>query len=271
MKSTISRKGCRKPDQLRTVNVSFNTFGYAAGSVLLELGNTKVLCSVNLQQNVPNFLKGKKTGWLTAEYAMLPTSSATRIPREAAVMRRNGRSVEISRLIGRSLRSVVDLSLIGERTIVIDCDVLKADGGTRTACITGAFLALRAAVNNWLEKRKIKENIIIDSLAAISVGIVEGVPLLDLDFSEDSCADSDFNFVLTRSNKIVEIQGSSEGAAVSWQQFEQARCLAIKGVDELFKIGNIFFDTQVFNSSSEKKDNRRKSPLFSLGNRQKNI
>jgi len=269
MENTLNRKDCRKSDQLRNVKISFNVFGYAAGSVLFELGNTKVLCSVNLQQNVPHFLKGKKTGWLTAEYAMLPTSSKTRIQREASVMRRNGRSVEISRLIGRSLRSVVDLSLIGERTIVVDCDVLQADGGTRTACITGAFLALRAAFSSWIENKLIKENIITDSLAAISVGIVDGCPLLDIDFAEDSCADADFNFVITRSNKIVEIQGSSEGATVSWQQFEQAKNLAIKGVNELFEIGNTFFDAQMLEIVPEKSENKKTAPLFSLVNRQK--
>jgi len=275
MKNSVERKGCRKPDQLRDVTVSFNVFGYSAGSVLLEIGNTKVLCSVSLQQNVPNFLKGKKTGWLTAEYAMLPTSSATRVPREASLMRRNGRSVEISRLIGRSLRSVVDLSLLGERTIFVDCDVLQADGGTRTACITGAFLALRVAVEYWLKNKIIKEDILTDSLAAISVGIVDGTPLLDIDFSEDSCADSDFNFVITRSNNIVELQGSSEGVMVSWKQFEQVRDLAIKGVQDLFTIGNTFFDKEILEIIDQNKDNRKNNkktaPLFSLGNRQKNI
>lgn len=271
MENAVERKGFRKPDQLRNVNALFNVFGYAAGSVLLEIGNTKVLCAVNLQQNVPNFLKGKKTGWLTAEYAMLPTSSATRVPREASLMRRNGRSVEISRLIGRSLRAVVDLSFLGERTIFVDCDVLQADGGTRTACITGAFLALRAAVNHWLKNKLIRENIITDSLSAISVGVVDGCPLLDIDFSEDSCADADFNFVITRSNKIVEIQGSSEGATVSWQQFEQVKDLAIKGVNELFEIGDTFFDKEMLEITPQKKDNKKTAPLFSLGNRQKNI
>jgi len=275
MKNSIERKGCRKPDQIRDVKITFNAFGYAAGSVFFEIGNTKVLCSVNLQQNVPNFLKGKKKGWLTAEYAMLPTSSSSRVPREASLMRRNGRSVEISRLIGRSLRSVVDLSLLGERTIFVDCDVLQADGGTRTACITGAFLALRAAVNYWLENKIIKEDILTDSLAAISVGIVNGAALLDIDFSEDGSADADFNFVITRSNNIVELQGSSEGAVVSWQQFEQVKDLAIKGVDNLFAIGNNFFDKEIVAAASQKKDtnkdNKKAAPLFSLLNRQKNI
>ena len=275
MEKIIERKGCRKPDQLRDVTVSFNVFGYSSGSVLLEIGNTKVLCSVSLQQHVPNFLKGKKIGWLTAEYAMLPTSSATRVPREASIMRRNGRSVEISRLIGRSLRSIVDLSLLGERTIFVDCDVLQADGGTRTACITGAFLALRAAVDHWLNNKIIRENILTDSLAAISVGIVDGTALLDIDFSEDSNADADFNFVITRSNNIVELQGSSEGATVSWQQFEQVKDLAIKGVNDLFEAGNTFFDKEIVAASSQNKDtnkdNKKTAPLFSLFNRQKNI
>ena len=247
----FQRKDGRQPDHLRIINVSFNTFGYAAGSVLFELGNTKVLCSVSLQNGVPHFLKGKKTGWLTAEYAMLPTSTMNRMVREISSMRRNGRSVEISRLIGRSLRTIVDLDILGERTIYIDCDVLQADGGTRTACITGACLALRAAVDYWLENRVIKETIITDTLAAVSVGVVNGVPLLDLNYQEDSNADADFNFVITKSNKIVEIQGASEGATVSWEQFERARELAVTGVRELIKIGDQLFDQEAGDQSVE--------------------
>jgi len=268
MKNPIERRGHRKSDQLRNVTISFNVFGYSAGSVLFEVGRTKVLCSVSLQNGVPQFLKGKKTGWLTAEYAMLPTSCATRIARESTLMRRNGRSMEISRLIGRSLRTIVDLSLIGERTIYIDCDVLQADGGTRTACITGSFLALRVAVNSWLKKNMIRENMLTDSLAAISVGIVDDIPLLDLNFDEDSRADADFNFVITGSNKIVEIQGSSEGATVSWGQFDKAKDLAINGVDQLIKIGDKRFEKEFLEVSNQKRDTRKSVPIFSLGNRQ---
>jgi len=279
LEKIFQRNDGRQADYLRKVTVSFNTFGYAAGSVLFELGNTKVLCSVSLQNGVPHFLKGKKTGWLTAEYAMLPTSTMNRMVREVSSMRRNGRSVEISRLIGRSLRTIVNLDILGERTIYIDCDVLQADGSTRTACITGACLALRTAVNYWLKNKLIKETILTGSLAAVSVGVVNGVPLLDLDYYEDSQADADFNFVITKSNKIVEIQGASEGATVSWEQFERARELAVLGVQELTRIGDQLFDTESDKNIGKKaaksnnrnsflqNKNNKKPALFSLANR----
>ncbi|KKP29896.1 MAG: Ribonuclease PH [candidate division TM6 bacterium GW2011_GWF2_30_66] len=274
------RKDGRSPQNLREIKVEFNTFGYAAGSVLFEVGNTKVLCSVSLQVGVPKFLKGQKKGWLTAEYSMLPMSSQQRIEREATVMRKNGRSVEISRLIGRSLRTIIDFDLLGERTIYIDCDVLQADGGTRTACITGACLALRTAVDFWLRNKIIRETIIKDSLASISVGVVDGLAVLDLSYEEDSRADADFNFVITKSNKIVEIQGASEGNFVSWEQFEQAKELACSGIKELLKVGDNIFehnfgkskdssDLDKLNELGNQDNNKNfKAPLFSLGNRQ---
>jgi len=274
-----SRSFCRKSDQVREIKVKFNAFGYADSSVLFQMGNTKVLCAVSLQSGVPHFLKvsvknesGKfyrraKSGWLTAEYSMLPSSTAVRTTREISSMRRNGRSVEISRLIGRSLRTIVDLSAIGERTIIIDCDVLQADGGTRTACITGACLALRLAVDKWLKNNIIKETILTDQIAAVSVGVLKEDVLLDLDFSEDSKADADFNFVLTRSGKIVEIQGASEGATVTWDQFEQAKKLAVMGIENLFKIGDQFINKKLLSSENKIIDNK-KVPLFSLKNRQ---
>lgn len=268
MTNPIARRGGRKPDQLRKVKVLFDAFGYSDGSVLYEIGNTKVLCSVNLQPSVPPFLKGKKTGWLNAEYAMLPSSTANRVAREISLMRRNGRSVEISRFIGRSLRTIVDLSLLGERTIVVDCDVLQADGGTRTACITGACLALRVATNKWLKNGYIKEDILTDSIAAISAGIVNGNPILDIDFSEDSSADADFNFVITKSNKIVEIQGTSEGSLVTWQQFDQARIFALQGIEKLFEIGDKFLREKNIEKKNKNKDNKKAAPFFSLQNRQ---
>jgi len=272
----FQRKDGRQPGHLRTTNILFNAFGYAAGSVLFELGNTKVLCSVSLQNGVPHFLKGKKTGWLTAEYAMLPASTMNRTIRETSSMKRNGRSVEISRLIGRSLRTIVDLDLLGERTIYIDCDVLQADGGTRTACITGACLALRSAINYWLENRVIKETILTGSLAAVSVGIVNGIPLLDLNYHEDNQADADFNFVITKLNKIVEIQGASEGATVSWEQFEKVKELAILGIREFIQIGDQWFEpgsvkpeqSAYQKSRNTISQNRNKKPaFFSLQNR----
>ncbi|MFC1841634.1 ribonuclease PH [Candidatus Dependentiae bacterium] len=269
MKNFTERKDGRKPSQIRNISVTFNAFGYADGSVLFEVGNTKVLCSVSLQQGVPHFLKGSKKGWLTAEYSMLPTSTTNRIARESTLMRKNGRSVEISRLIGRSLRSIVDLDFFGERTIYVDCDVLQADGGTRTASITGACLALRAAVANWLQKGMIRETIITDYVAAISVGVLQDQVLLDLNFQEDSSADADFNFVLTKSNTIVEIQGASEGQTVTWDHFERAKQGALQGVAQLFAITDGVFNKKFLANVAQNSDNKtKKVPLFSLLNRQ---
>ena len=185
-KMKLMRADNRAHNQLRPISLRHNEFGYAPGSVLFALGNTKVLCSVNMQPNVPPFLKGSKSGWLTAEYAMLPAATQLRTNRESSSFKRNGRSVEISRLIGRSLRNIVDLSKIGERTIIIDCDVLQADGSTRTACITAANYALHAAQAHWLERKVIDQPIITNRIAAVSVGINQDDALLDLDYTEDS-------------------------------------------------------------------------------------
>src|SRR6266404_6459616 len=212
----IIRNDKRTPDQLRPVSFSRDIFEYAAGSVLFEMGNTKVLCAVSLQNGVPPFLRGKGIGWLTAEYSLLPTSTMTRTQRESSSAGKNGRSVEIARFIGRCFRSIVDTSTIGERTITIDCDVLQADGGTRTAAITGAFLALKMAQEYWLQARLINQSIIIEHIAAVSVGVVDGNVLLDLNYQEDSVATADFNFVITQTNKIVEMQGGAETAPLSW-------------------------------------------------------
>lgn len=232
------RAANRAADMLRPLKVTYDFFSYAAGSTLFEMGNTKVLCSVTIQQGVPHFLRGKKTGWLTAEYSMLPASTPIRTVRELTANKRSGRTIEISRLIGRALRSVVNLNLIGEQTIFIDCDVVQADGGTRTACITGAYLALKAAQARWLDEGHIQAPFLIDELAAISVGMSASGPLLDMDFAEDSAIDADFNFVLTRSGKVVEIQGSAERAPLLWSDYDSIRSLAIQGSEELFT----FFD-----------------------------
>jgi ribonuclease PH len=224
----------RRPDQIRPIKVTYDIFEYASGSVLYEIGKTKVMCAVTLQEGVPPFLRNTKTGWLSAEYSMLPTSTQTRSSREAVTGKRNGRSVEISRLISRALRTIVRLDLLGERTITIDCDVVQADGGTRTACITGASLALHAAMRTWLEQGIITQSILTDQIAAVSVGMVNQSLLLDIDFIEDSEGDSDFNFVLTRSGSLIEVQGTSEKKPMNWQQFEIARLLAIKGVNDIF-------------------------------------
>ena len=206
----ILRNDGRTPDQLRPVSFSRGIYEYAAGSFLFEMGKTKVLCAVSLQPGVPQFLRGKGTGWLTAEYSLLPTSTVTRTQREAATNRKDGRSVEIARFIGRCFRSVVNLSDIGERTITIDCDVLQADGGTRTAAITGSFLALHMAQEKWLQSRVITKPIITDHITAVSVGVVQDTIFLDLNYEEDSVATADFNFVITQSNKIIEMQGGAE-------------------------------------------------------------
>lgn len=238
MASEYIRAGQRLHDQLRPLKITYDVFSYAAGSTLFEIGNTKVLCAVTLQQGVPHFLRGKKTGWLTAEYSLLPAATPIRTVREITANKRSGRTIEISRLIGRALRSVVNLDQLGEHTIFIDCDVLQADGGTRTACITGAYLALKSAIAKWMHKGILAKSILIDELAAISVGINQDIVLLDLDFMEDSVTEADFNFVLTRSGKVVELQGSAEGFPLTWEHYESMRFLAIKGIQELFT----FFD-----------------------------
>lgn len=251
------RQNNRAYNQLRKIKISYSPFGYASGNVLFEMGNTKVLCSVMMQKGVPPFLKGSKTGWLTAEYALLPAATTIRTQREATLFKRNSRSVEISRLIGRSLRSIVQLDNIGEQTIMVDCDVLQADGGTRTACLTGAYLALEAAEQYWLERDIIPEPIIKDALAAISVGVIDNQVYLDLDYSEDNRADADFNFVLTSSGKLIEVQGSAEKTALSWEIFEQLRQLACRGIAKLFH----------YSKRLTKDNNQEKGQLFSLQRR----
>ena len=234
MSGTFVRADRRKVDQLRSVHIEYGVCGNADASVLFCMGNTKVLCTIVLQDGVPPFLRGKKEGWLTAEYSMLPASTHTRTVREAAVMKRSSRSLEISRLIGRSLRSVVDLTLLGERTIYIDCDVIQADGGTRTAAITGTYCALLHAVQNrW--QHFLKKEFLKDSIAAVSVGWKEGVGLLDLDFEEDSSIDADFNFVITGSGRIIEVQGTAEKVPLTWDAVAQMYGLASVGVRQLFE------------------------------------
>jgi ribonuclease PH len=234
----LLRPSQRAYDQLRELKVTYDVFAYAAGSTLFELGNTKVLCAVTLQNGIPHFLRGKKTGWLTAEYSLLPVSTPIRTVREITANKRSGRTIEISRLIGRALRAVTNLSLLGEHTIFIDCDVLQADGGTRTASITGAYLALKAAQDRWREQGLLTQDILCDELAAISVGFGRSGALLDMDFAEDTAIEVDFNFVLTRSSKIVEIQGCAEKTPLAWEDYEELRLLALKGAGDIFH----FFD-----------------------------
>ena len=224
----------RAPDKLRRVRIIRGYIKHAEGSVLIEVGDTKVICTASVEEGkVPPFLKGSGGGWVTAEYSMLPRSTQTRIIRDVTKGRINGRTQEIQRLIGRSLRAVVDLEKLGERTIWIDCDVIQADGGTRTASITGSFIALWDAVDYLLKTGAISENPIRDYLAAVSVGIYKGVPILDLTFEEDSQAEVDMNVVMTGSGKFVEIQGTAEKKPFGRDSLNELLTLAEKGIKEL--------------------------------------
>lgn len=232
----IHRHDNRAPDSLRPVTITRGYTKHAEGSVLIEFGDTKVLCTASVLDKVPPHKKGSGEGWVTAEYGMLPRSTHTRSDREAARGKQSGRTQEIQRLIGRALRSVVDLSQLGERTIQIDCDVIQADGGTRTASITGAYVALADAVAWLLAQGKITHSPIIDSVAAISVGVVGGVPMLDLDYNEDSNCDTDMNVVMTGKGGFVEIQGTAEGVPFSTEELKALLALAQKGIAELSRL-----------------------------------
>jgi len=264
------RKDGRICSQMRPINIKFDALGYASSSVLLEIGQTKVLTSITLQNKVPPFLRGKGTGWLTAEYAMLPCATQKRTTRESSQQQKNSRSVEISRLIGRSLRSITDLDPLGERTIIVDCDVLQANGGTRVACITAASLALKLAVCRWLKRKILIKNILKDSIAGISVGLINDQICLDLDFREDSSALIDFNFILTKSGKIIELQGTAEKAPLDWNDFEQCKNLATKGITNIFKIidNKIKEIPELFeNKQNTQNIATKKTSSFSLGSR----
>ncbi|MGA2150683.1 MAG: ribonuclease PH [Geobacteraceae bacterium] len=230
------RKDGRRGNALRDVRITRNYIRHAEGSVLIEFGDTKVICAASVGESVPPFLRGKGTGWVTAEYSMLPRATHTRSQRESSKGKVGGRTHEIQRLIGRSLRSVMDLTLLGERSILIDCDVLQADGGTRTASITGAYVALVDAVR-WLEARKmITAYPIREAVAAVSVGMVDGVPFLDLNYEEDSSAEVDMNFVMTSSNRFVEVQGTAEGKPFTVQEMDLMRSMAMEAIVSLFEI-----------------------------------
>jgi len=230
------RPSNRTPDQLRTIKITRHYTRHAEGAVLIECGDTKVLCTASVDEKVPPFLRGKGQGWLTAEYGMLPRSTNERMQREAAKGKQSGRTMEIQRLIGRALRSVVDLKKLGERTIQIDCDVIQADGGTRTASITGAFVALHDAVEKLLQQKLIATTPILNHVAAISVGVYQGVPVLDLDYVEDSDCDTDMNVVMTGNLGLVEVQGTAEGAAFSRQELNTMLDLAQTGIQELIAL-----------------------------------
>ena len=227
------RPSQRAADQLRAVRLTRNFTRHAEGSVLVEMGDTRVLCNATVEESVPGFLKGKGQGWVTAEYGMLPRSTHTRTAREAAKGKQTGRTQEIQRLIGRALRAVFDLKALGERQITLDCDVLQADGGTRCASITGAWVALYEACEKLVQASKLPENPVRDHVAAVSVGIYEGTPVLDLDYPEDSACDTDMNVVMTGSGGIVEIQGTAEGEPFTRPQMNMLVDLAEAGIRQL--------------------------------------
>ena len=238
--NTEKRIDGRKPDELRPVRFNKDFITTAKGSVLVEMGNTRVICTASVDENVPGWMRFQNVpgGWVTAEYSMLPGATHQRTNRESTQGRIGGRTMEIQRLIGRSLRAVVDLNKLGRRQIYLDCDVIQADGGTRTASITGAYVALRLAVGRLMKEGLIKENPIIEGLAAISVGISKGVPILDLCYLEDSSAEVDANFVMTESGRIIEVQGTAEGAPFSRDELMQMMDLAEKGIGELMALQN---------------------------------
>lgn len=230
------RSNGRGTGELRKVTATRNFTRHAEGSVLIEFGDTKVICTASVEDSVPPFLRGKGTGWVTAEYSMLPRATHTRSSRESAKGKIGGRTHEIQRLIGRSLRAVIDLAALGERSIHIDCDVIQADGGTRTASITGAYIALVDAVNWLVEKGSIPATPLREAVAAVSVGIVAGEVLLDLDYSEDSTAEVDMNFVVTSSGRFVEVQGTAEAEPFTLEQMDAMRSVALEGIQQLLKI-----------------------------------
>lgn len=227
------RPSGRQPDERRTVNLTRRFTKHAEGSVLVAFGDTQVLCTASVEDGVPGFLRGKQQGWVTAEYGMLPRSTGSRMGREAARGKQQGRTVEIQRLIGRSLRACVDMQALGERSVVIDCDVLQADGGTRTAAITGGYVALADAMATLVERGRLQHNPLHGQVASISVGIYRGTPVLDLDYLEDSEAETDMNVVMNDAGGFIEIQGTAEGHAFRREELDAMTALAEKGIREL--------------------------------------
>ena len=230
------RPSGRVSDEMRQVRMTRNFTQHAEGSVLVEFGNTKVICTASVESRVPLFLRGKGRGWVTAEYGMLPRSTKERSAREATRGRQGGRTLEIQRLIGRALRAAIDLSALGERTITLDCDVIQADGGTRTASITGGYVAMADALTSLQRKNQLKTNPVLGQIAAVSVGIYAGAPVLDLDYVEDSGAETDMNVVMNEIGGYVEIQGTAEGHAFRHEELEQMLLLANHGIKQLIEI-----------------------------------
>ena len=246
----VTRSDNRLHDQLRSITIEPNIAPYASGSVLIGFGTTRVICAATVEAKVPSWMKqqGVKGGWLTAEYSMLPYSTLDRKPRDIAKGKIDGRTVEIQRLIGRSLRAVLDLQKLGEHTLWIDCDVLQADGGTRTASITGAYLAARLAIQKLLDAKRIAENPLTDSVAAISVGLYQGEALLDLNYVEDKDAEVDANVVMTGRGQFVEVQSSGEESTFSHEQLQMLLALAQSGLKELATVQTAFLTKQLFKS-----------------------
>ncbi len=232
------RPSGRQNNEMRKVNIERNITPQAEGSCLINFGNTKLICTATIETNLPTWLKGKGSGWVTAEYGMLPRSTTQRMRREASVGKQSGRTQEIQRLIGRSLRAITDLKILNEVQIILDCDVIQADGGTRTAAITGAFVALKDATNWLMEREIITQDPILDNVAAISCGIYNSEAILDLDYLEDSEAETDANFIMSGSGKIIEIQGTAEKKPFSRDEFNQLMNLAEEGIDKLIRLQN---------------------------------
>jgi len=232
------RPSGRTPEQLRDIRITRNYTRHAEGSVLIEFGDTKVICTASVENKVPPFLRGEGQGWITAEYGMLPRSTNSRMGREAARGKQGGRTVEIQRLIGRSLRAAVDLKALGEHTITIDCDVIQADGGTRTAAITGGCVALVDALNYLVAQKRLKKSPLKQMVAAVSVGVFKGKPVVDLDYPEDSVAETDMNVVMTDKGGFIEIQGTAEGAPFVQEELDSMLVLAKQGIETLFALQN---------------------------------
>ncbi|MFV0478217.1 MAG: ribonuclease PH [Parahaliea sp.] len=232
----MQRPSGRRPDQLREISINRHFTCHAEGSVLVSFGNTRVICTASVEEGVPRFLRGEGSGWITAEYGMLPRSTGTRMGREAARGKQGGRTVEIQRLIGRSLRAAVDLKQLGEHTIMIDCDVIQADGGTRTASITGACVALVDAINHLQRTKRISSDPLRHLIASVSVGVYQGLPVLDLDYPEDSAADTDMNVVMAEGDHFIEVQGTAEGAVFGREALNNMLDLAADGVRELIEL-----------------------------------
>lgn len=256
----MKRNDGRQANELRRISVTYGIYEYALGSVLFELGKTKILCAVTVQSSVPPFVRGQSSGWLTAEYALLPASTIVRTAREISQMRRQGRAVEISRLISRSLRSIIDLSVIVDQTIFVDCDVLQADGGTRTAAITGSYLALVMAQQRLLDEGAITKPFLKDTVAAVSIGVLADHSLiLDPNYQEDNQAVADINIVMTHEGRLIELQGGAEKEPIAWSLMDQVAVLAKIGIDSIKELVQL----QPASLEAQKKI---KVPLFSLMN-----